>query len=403
MAKIKMNSSLVEIDGDELAHEIWAMVKERLILPYVDLKTEYYDLSLKNRDKTDNQITIQAAEALKKLKVGVKCSTITPDEAAVKEFGLKKQWGSPNTVIRGAIGDAIFRAPIVLKNITPAIRNWKRPITVARHAFGDMYVNKELRIDEPGATELVYNSKGHGKVTAQLNEFKEPGIIQGIYNLDSSIQGFAKSCFNYALNQKVDVWFGTKHTISKTYETFFRDTFESIYAKEYKDEFEKNGLGYHSVTMDMAMIHAIQSEGGYLWACRNYDGDIMSDLVASAFGSLSLSTSVVVSAKGYYLYETTHGTIHDLYLRYLKGEEVSANPMGTIYAWTGALSRLGDLNNTPELGVFAAKLEKATRDAIEKEGIMTEDVAAISEKPAKAIVTSEEFIDTLAKNLKEGT
>jgi len=399
--KIEMKTPLVEIDGDEMARIMWAMVKEKLLLPYIDLKTEYYDLSLKNRDETDDQITIQAAEAIKKYGVGVKCATITPDAARVKEYNLTLQWKSPNATIRAILDGTVFRTPIILKNIEPAVKFWKRPIIIGRHAYGDVYKNVEVRVDGPGVAELVYKPEKGEEIRLSIQKFNEPGVIQGIHNMDSSIESFARACFAYAFDQKVDLWFAAKDTISKTYDARFKEMFEEIYEKEYKDKFAEAGITYFYTLIDDAIARVVRSEGGFLWACKNYDGDLMSDFLGSVYGSLALMTSVLVSPHGYFEYESAHGTVQKHYYKHLKGEKTSTNSTAIIFAWTGALRKRGELDNIPELIEFTDKLERAVKETIEIDGIMTGDLAKISDPPAKKVATTEEFIDAVGKRLKK--
>jgi isocitrate dehydrogenase len=400
VAKIQMKTPLVEIDGDEMARVMWAIVKEKLLEPYIDMKTEYYDLSLEKRDQTDDKITIESAEAIKKYGVGVKCATITPNAARVKEYNLKKQWKSPNGTIRAILDGTVFRAPIMLKNIEPAVRFWKKPIIIGRHAYGDVYKNVEYKIVKPGKAELVYTSENGNEQRETIQDFKGSGIIQGIHNTDKSIESFARSCFTYALDQKTDLWFATKDTISKTYDAHFKEIFETIYNQEnYKEKFEKNGIIYFYTLIDDAVARVVRSEGGFLWACKNYDGDVMSDFLGSAYGSLALLTSVLVSPYGYFEYEAAHGTVQKHYYKHLKGEKTSTNSMAIIFAWTGALKKRGELDKLPELVKFAEKLEKAAIKTIEKDRIMTGDLARISNPPAKKVATTEEFIEAVAKNL----
>ncbi|MDI6810202.1 MAG: NADP-dependent isocitrate dehydrogenase [archaeon] len=399
--KIQMKTPLVEIDGDEMTRVMWGMVKEKLLLPYIGLKTEYYDLALQKRDETDDQITIDAAEAIKRYGVGVKCATITPNAAQVKEYNLKQEWKSPNGTIRAILDGTVFRKPILVKNIKPAVKNWKKPIIVGRHAYGDVYKNVEYRVNGPGKAELVFTNESGEEVRHTIQKFTGPGIIQGIHNLDASIKSFAEACFSYALDQKVDLWFAAKDTISKTYDNNFKGIFEEIYEAKYKDRFEKAGITYFYTLIDDAVARIINSEGGMLWALKNYDGDVMSDMLASAFGSLAMMTSVLVSPHGYFEYESAHGTVQKHYARYLRGEKTSTNPVAVIFAWSGALRKRGELDNIPELEAFADKLEAAVVKIIE-DGIMTGDLAKLAEPPAKKIVYTEEFIDEVAMRLGEG-
>ncbi len=396
--KIQMKAPLVEMDGDEMTRIMWGMVKEKLLLPYINLKTEYYDLALKKRDETDDKITIEAAEAIKKYGVGVKCATITPNAARVKEYNLKKEWKSPNGTIRAILDGTVFRAPIMVKNIKPAVKNWKKPILIGRHAYGDVYKNVEHRIEGAGKAEIVFTTENGEEVRHTIHDFNGPGIIQGIHNLDGSISSFAEACFAYALDQKVDLWFATKDTISKTYDNNFKELFEKIYEEEYKKEFEKAGITYFYTLIDDAVARIMRSEGGMLWALKNYDGDVMSDMLASAFGSLAMMTSVLVSPHGYFEYEAAHGTVQKHYYKYLKGEKTSTNSVALIFAWSGALRKRGELDNIPELGVFADKLEAAALETIE-DGIMTGDLAKLAEPPAQKTVYTAEFLDEVARRL----
>jgi len=397
--KIQMKTPLVELDGDEMTRIIWSMVKEKLLLPQINLKTKYYDLGLKKRDATNDQITIEAAEAIKKYDVGVKCSTITPNAARVKEYNLKQQWKSPNGTIRAALDGTVFRKPIIVKNIKPAVRNWKKPIILGRHAYGDIYKNIEHRVEGPGKAEFVFTSENGKEVRHTIQEFREPGIIQCIHNLDASIASFAEACFSYALDQKIDLWFATKDTVSKTYDNNFKEIFDRKYEEKYKDKFKEVRITYFYTLIDDAVARLIRSEGGMLLALKNYDGDVMSDMLASAFGSLAMMTSVLVSPHGYFEYEAAHGTVQKHYYRYLKGEKTSTNPVALIFAWTGALRKRGELDSIPRLGAFADKLEGATVKVIE-DGIMTGDLAKIAEPPPQKIVHTEEFIHEIAKHLE---
>lgn len=391
MSKIKMNTPLVEIDGDEMTRVIWKMIKDILLEPYVDLKTEYYDLALKERDGTDDQITIDSANAIKKYGVGVKCATITPNAQRVEEYNLKEMWKSPNGTIRSILDGTVFRAPIVTNSIKPFVKTWKKPIIIARHAYGDIYKDVEIGVATAGKAELVFTSE-NGEVTKKtIHEFDDSGVILGMHNTDKSIRSFARACFNYALDQKIDLWFSTKDTISKTYDHRFKDIFAEIYEAEYKDKFEANNIEYFYTLIDDVVARIVRSEGGMLWACKNYDGDVMSDMVASAFGSLAMMTSVLVSPDGKYEYEAAHGTVTRHYYKHLKGEETSTNSMATIFAWTGALRKRGELDKIDELVEFADKLEKASIGTIEK-GIMTKDLALLSEAKEKRVVNTEEFL-----------
>ena len=399
MAKIQMITPLVEMDGDEMTRILWKMIKDELILPFVDLKSEYYDLGLKHRDETDDMVTVESANATKRLGVAVKCATITPNAARVKEYDLKEMWKSPNGTIRAILDGTVFRKPILVKGIEPNVRTWKKPITIARHAYGDVYKNTEMIIDKPGKVELVYTDSEGNETRSLIHEFKGAGIAQGVHNLDSSIESFAKACFEYALNQKEDLWFATKDTISKKYDHTFKDIFEEIYNAEYKEKFEKAGITYFYTLIDDAVARVMKSEGGFIWACKNYDGDVMSDMLSSAFGSLAMMTSVLVSPDGCYEYEAAHGTVQRHYYRYLKGEPTSSNSVATIFAWSGALRKRGELDNLPDLIDFANRLEKATIDTIES-GKMTGDLGAISTLENIKVLNSEEFIHEIAKHLQ---
>ena len=399
MAKIHMITPLVEMDGDEMTRILWKMIKDELILPFVDLKSEYYDLGLKHRDETDDKVTVESANATKRLGVAVKCATITPNAARVKEYDLKEMWKSPNGTIRAILDGTVFRKPILVKGIEPNVRTWKKPITIARHAYGDVYKNTEMIIDGPGKVELVYTDSEGNETRSLIHEFKGAGIAQGVHNLDSSIESFAKACFEYALNQKEDLWFATKDTISKKYDHTFKDIFEEIYNAEYKEKFETEGITYFYTLIDDAVARVMKSEGGFIWACKNYDGDVMSDMLSSAFGSLAMMTSVLVSPDGCYEYEAAHGTVQRHYYKYLKGEPTSSNSVATIFAWSGALRKRGELDNLPDLIDFANRLEKATIDTIES-GKMTGDLGAISTLENITVLNSEEFIHEIAKHLQ---
>ena len=377
MEKIKMTTPLVEMDGDEMTRILWKMIKDELILPFVDLKTEYYDLGLEHRNETDDQVTIDAANATKKYKVAVKCATITPNAARMDEYHLKEMYKSPNGTIRSMLDGTVFRAPIVVKGIEPCVKNWKKPITLARHAYGDVYKNTEVIIPGPGKVELVYTAQDGTETRELVHEFQGPGVAQGMHNLNSSIESFARSCFSYALDTKQDLWFATKDTISKKYDHTFKDIFQEIYDKEYKEKFEDAGITYFYTLIDDAVARVMKAEGGFIWACKNYDGDVMSDMVSSAFGSLAMMTSVLVSPHGYFEYEAAHGTVQRHYYKHLKGEETSTNSVATIFAWTGALRKRGELDGNQALCEFADKLEKATVDVIES-GRMTKDLALIT-------------------------
>ena len=397
MQKIAMKTPLVEMDGDEMTRVLWQWIKELLIEPYVDLKTEYYDLGLVNRDKTDDQVTVDAANATAKYGVAVKCATITPNAQRVEEYSLKKMWKSPNGTIRAMLDGTVFRAPILVRGIEPTVRTWKAPITIARHAYGDVYKNTEMKIPGPGKAELVYTAADGTETRALIHDFKGAGIIQGQHNLDESIESFTRSCFEYALDTRQDLWFSTKDTISKIYDHNFKDIFADLFAAEYEEKFKAVGIEYFYTLIDDAVARVIRSKGGFIWACKNYDGDVMSDMIATAFGSLSMMTSVLVSPKGYYEYEAAHGTVTRHYYRYLKGEETGTNPVATIFAWTGALRKRGQLDDLPDLAAFADKLEKATIDTIES-GIMTGDLASIFQGEAKS-VPSRAFMQAIAEKL----
>jgi len=400
--KIKVKNTIVEIDGDEMTRVMWKMVKDQLLIPFLDMKLEYYDLGLKKRDETNDQITIDAANAIKKYGVGVKCATITPNKARVQEYNLKQEWKSPNGTIRAMLDGTVFRAPIMVKNIPPSVRNWTKPILIGRHAYGDVYKNQEIRVPGPGKGELIFTpSEGGQPVRLTIQEFKGPGILQGIHNTDKSISSFAKSCFTYSLDQKVDLWFSTKDTISKTYDARFRQIFEEEFKKNWEEKFKNLGITYFFTLIDDAVARIIKSDGGMLWACKNYDGDVMSDMLGSAFGSLAMMTSVLVSPEGFFEYEAAHGTVQKHYYKYLKGEKTSSNPMALIFAWTGALKKRGELDNTPDVVKFAEKLEKASIKTVES-GIMTGDLIKVAkpDKKNKQVYT-EEFIDAIAKNLNK--
>ena len=398
MSKIKMTTPLVEMDGDEMTRILWGMIKEHLLLPFIDLKTEYYDLGLEYRNETDDQVTIDSANATKKYKVAVKCATITPNAARVKEYNLKKMWKSPNGTIRTMLDGTVFRAPIPVKGIEPCVKNWKKPITIARHAYGDVYENTEIKVPGPGKVELVYTATDGTETRELVHNYDGPGIAQGIHNVCGSIESFARSCFNYALDTKQDLWFATKDTISKKYDHTFKDIFQEIFDAEYKEKFEKAGIEYFYTLIDDAVARVMKSEGGYIWACKNYDGDVMSDMISSAFGSLAMMTSVLVSPEGYYEYEAAHGTVQRHYYKHLKGEETSTNSVATIFAWTGALRKRGELDGNAELMEFADKLEKATIDTIES-GEMTKDLALITTLENPVVLNSEDFIKATAKRL----
>lgn len=395
--RIQMKVPLVEMNGDEMTRIIWQQIKDILLAPYINLKTEYYDLSLKKRDETSDQITVQAAEATKKHGVAVKCATITPNEQRVREYNLQQMWPSPNGTIRAILDGTVFRTPIIVKNIKPFIKTWRQPITIARHAYGDIYRNVEMKIETEGRVELVFTA-ADGQVTRKpIHDFTSPGLIMGMHNLDESIASFARACFNYALDQKQDLWFAAKDTISKTYDHHFKDIFQKIYQEDYYDQFQAAGIIYFYTLIDDAVARVIRSPGGFIWACKNYDGDVMSDMLASAFGSLAMMKSVLVSPGGYYEYEAAHGTVTRHYYRYLKGEETSTNPVATLFAWTGALSKRAQLDNINELQEFAAKLEKTAIDVIES-GIMTKDLAELS-AGNPIIVNTREFLEEINNRL----
>ncbi len=400
MAKIEMKTPLVEMDGDEMTRIIWQLIKDELLEPFVDLKTEYYDLGLKHRDETEDQVTIDAAEATKRLGVAVKCATITPNAARVKEYDLHKMWKSPNGTIRAMLDGTVFRAPIIVKGIEPVVSNWKKPITIARHAYGDVYRDAEMRIPGPGKVELVYTAADGTETRTLVHEFTEPGVVEGMHNLDSSITSFARSCFSYALSVHQDLWFATKDTISKTYDHRFKDIFADVFEKEYKERFEEAGLTYFYTLIDDVVARIMKSEGGFVWACKNYDGDVMSDMLSSAFGSLALMTSVLVSPHGYFEYEAAHGTVQRHYYKYLKGETTSTNSVATIFAWTGALRKRAELDGTPALADFADKLEQATLATIES-GRMTGDLARITKLPNPQTLDTAGFIVAVRQELEK--
>ena len=397
MAKILMKTPLVEMDGDEMTRVLWSWIKEMLICPYVDLKTEYYDLGLRNRDRTGDQVTVDSANAAKKYGVAVKCATITPNAQRVEEYNLKEMWKSPNGTIRAILDGTVFRAPILVDGLKPAVRSWRKPITIARHAYGDVYRNSEMRIPGPGKAELVYSSPEGQEIRQNIFEFEGPGIIQGIHNLDRSIESFAHSCFRYALSVKQDLWFSTKDTISKTYDHRFKDIFAEIFDSEYKKAFDDAGITYFYTLIDDAVARVIRSEGGFVWACKNYDGDVMSDMIATAFGSLAMMTSVLVSPNGQFEYEAAHGTVTRHYYRYLEGEETSTNPVATIFAWTGALRKRGEKDMLPDLITFADRLEEATLSTI-RAGIMTKDLSGMIGGTSTA-VSSRAFLEAVAHNI----
>ena len=394
MSKIQMTTPLVEMDGDEMTRILWQMIKDELLLPYIDLKTEYYDLGLKHRDETDDQVTKDSAEATLKYGVAVKCATITPNAARVEEYNLKEMWKSPNGTIRAMLDGTVFRAPIVVKGIEPCVRNWEKPITLARHAYGDVYKNTEMIIDGPGKAEIVFTADDGTVSRATIHNFDGPGVVQGMHNLDRSIESFARACFNYALDTKQELWFATKDTISKKYDHTFKDIFQEIFDNEYKEKFDAAGITYFYTLIDDAVARVMKSKGGFIWACKNYDGDVMSDMVSSAFGSLAMMTSVLVSPSGVYEYEAAHGTVQRHYYKHLKGEETSTNSVATIFAWTGALRKRGELDGNKELMEFADKLEKATVSTIES-GKMTKDLALITSLKDVTVFNSENFIKAI--------
>ena len=396
MEKIKMTTPLVEMDGDEMTRILWKMIKEELLLPYIDLKTEYYDLGLACRNETDDQVTIDSAEATKKYGVAVKCATITPNAARMTEYNLKEMWKSPNGTIRAALDGTVFRAPIIVKGIEPCVKNWEKPITLARHAYGDVYKNTEIKVPGAGKAELVFTAADGSEIRETIHEFDGPGILQGILNTDKSISSFAKACFNYALDTKQDLWFATKDTISKKYDHNFKDIFQEIYDADYKEKFDAAGIEYFYTLIDDAVARVMKAKGGFIWACKNYDGDVMSDMVSSAFGSLAMMTSVLVSPDGVYEYEAAHGTVQRHYYKHLAGEETSTNSVATIFAWTGALRKRGELDDNKDLMSFADKLEKATIQTIE-EGKMTKDLALITSMKDVTVLNSENFIKEIRK------
>lgn len=399
MERIKMRVPLVEMDGDEMTRVLWKLIKEKLIIPFVDLKSEYYDLGLENREKTKDKVTMDSALATKKFGVAVKCATITPNADRVEEYNLSEMWKSPNGTIRAVLDGTVFRSPILVKGIEPYVRVWKKPITIARHAYGDVYKNTEMRVEGPGKAELVFTDENGNETRQLIHEFKGAGIIQGMHNIDKSIESFAHACFRYAIDKKEDVLFASKDTISKKYDHRFKDIFAQIYKENYKEGFEKAGIKYDYALIDDAVARVVKSEGGFIWACKNYDGDVMSDMVSSAFGSLAMMTSVLVSPEGVYEYEAAHGTIQRHYYKYLKGEKTSSNSVATIFAWSGALRKRGELDNNKELQDFANRLEKAVTDTIES-GKMTGDLACISTLENVKVLDSEEFILEIKKALE---
>ena len=397
MKKISMTTPLVEMDGDEMTRIIWKMLKDELILPYVDLKTEYYDLGLEYRNETNDQVTIDSANAIKKYGVGVKCATITPNQARMSEYNLKEMWKSPNGTIRAILDGTVFRSPIIVNNVKPFVKTWKKPITIARHAYGDIYKNVEIKVPGKGQATLNFTNEAGETVSEVIHDFDGPGIIMGMHNTNKSIESFARACFSYALDRKEDLWFSSKDTISKKYDHTFKDIFADIYEAEFKEKYEEAGIEYFYTLIDDAVARVIKSEGGFVWACKNYDGDVMSDMVATAFGSLAMMTSVLVSPEGYYEYEAAHGTVQRHYYKHLKGEETSTNSMATIFAWTGALRKRGELDKNEELIAFADNLEKASIATIE-EGVMTKDMALLAEGETK-VVNTEDFIKEIRVRL----
>ena len=400
MSRILMKTPIVEMDGDEMTRILWQMIKDELLIPFIDLKTEYYDLGLKHRNETLDRVTKDSAMATKKYGVAVKCATITPNAARMSEYDLKEMWKSPNGTIRAMLNGTVFRSPIIVKGIEPYVRNWKKPITIARHAYGDIYLNSEIRIEEAGKAELVFTSADGTKTTKLIHDFDDKGgVIQGVHNCTPSIEAFARCCFNYALDRKQDLWFGAKDTISKKYEHHFKDVFNDIFEKEYKKKFEEAGIEYFYTLIDDIVARIMRSEGGMIWACKNYDGDVMSDMVSSAFGSLAMMTSVLVSPAGEYEYEAAHGTVQRHYYKHLKGEETSTNSVATIFAWSGALRKRGELDDLPELVDFADKLEKATISTIES-GKMTRDLPLITSLESPEVLNSLDFIKAIRSSLE---
>ena len=400
MAKIQMTTPLVEMDGDEMTRILWQLIKDELLLPYIDLKTEYYDLGLEHRNETDDQVTIDSANATLKYGVAVKCATITPNAARMEEYHLKKMWKSPNGTIRSILDGTVFRAPILVKGIRPCVRNWEKPITLARHAYGDVYKNTEIRVEGPGKAELVFTAADGTETRELIHDFTGTGVLQGMHNTDKSITSFARACFNYAVDTKQDLWFATKDTISKKYDHTFKDIFQEIYENEYQEKFKELGIEYFYTLIDDAVARVMKAKGGFIWACKNYDGDVMSDMVSSAFGSLAMMTSVLVSPAGVYEYEAAHGTVQRHYYKHLKGEETSTNSVATIFAWTGALRKRGELDKLPELCAFADKLEKAPLDTIES-GRMTQDLALITELTDVTVLNSQDFIKAIRKTMEK--
>ncbi len=401
MKKIVMQNPIVEMDGDEMTRVVWPMIKDILIKPFVDLNTEYYDLHLKNRDDTDDKVTFDAAKAMKIHKVGVKNATITPNAARVKEYGLKKMWKSPNGTIRAILDGTVFRKPIIVKNVKPFVRSWQKPIIIGRHAYGDVYKNAEIFVDKPGKAELVFTDDAGNQTRKEIARFdgSSTGVLQGMHNLTNSITSFAKSCFEYALDQKVDLWFSSKDTISKVYDHHFMDVFADLYENEYKQKFAAAGIEYRYFLIDGAIAKIMQSKGGLLWACKNYDGDVMSDMLASSYGSLAMMSSILVSPYGYFLYDAAHGTVQDLYYKHLQGEEVSINSTALIFAWSGALAKRGEMDGNAELVKFAKALESATVATIEA-GVMTGELAIFAQPKPKKVATAEGFLQEIGKRLK---
>lgn len=399
MEKIQMTTPIVEMDGDEMTRILWKMIKDELLLPFIDLKTEYYDLGLEHRNETDDKVTVESAEATLKYGVAVKCATITPNAARMSEYQLKEMWKSPNGTIRAILDGTVFRAPIVVKGIEPCVKNWKKPITLARHAYGDVYKNTEMKIPGAGTAELVFTAEDGTQTREVIHQFTGAGILQGIHNTQKSIGSFARACFNYALDTRQDLWFATKDTISKKYDHTFKDIFQEIYEQEYRSAFEKAGIEYFYTLIDDAVARVMKAEGGFIWACKNYDGDVMSDMVSSAFGSLAMMTSVLVSPSGVYEYEAAHGTVQRHYYKHLKGEETSTNSVATIFAWTGALRKRGELDGITELQEFAKRLERATLATIES-GRMTKDLALITSLQEVTVLNSQEFIREIRKTME---
>ena len=399
MEKIKMTTPIDEMDGDEMTRILWKLIKDELLCPFIELNTEYYDLGLEYRNETDDQVTKDAANATKKYKVAVKCATITPNAARVEEYNLKEMWKSPNGTIRAILDGTVFRAPIQVKGITPCVKNWEKPITIARHAYGDVYKAVEMKVPGAGKVELVYTAADGSKESVTVHEFDGPGVVQGMHNINGSIESFARSCFTYALDTKQSLWFATKDTISKKYDHTFKDIFQEIFDKEYKEKFDAAGIEYFYTLIDDAVARVMKSKGGFIWACKNYDGDVMSDMLSSAFGSLAMMTSVLVSPEGFFEYEAAHGTVQRHYYKHLKGEETSTNPVATIFAWTGALRKRGEMDQNQALMEFADKLEKATLQTIES-GTMTKDLALITELKDVTVLNTQDFIKAIRTTLE---